>query len=105
MNAGARALLPKPKDAQSFIFECPANQILNKRLKRIAKKANININLTMHTARHTFATSLLNQGVQIEIVSALLGHKKIATTQIYAQILPQKKTQAVLVLDKIYEKS
>ena len=48
-------------------------------------------NLTFHMARHTFATTVtLSNGVPIETVSKLLGHTKIATTQIYARVIERK---------------
>mgnify|MGYP001018973223 FL=1 len=48
-------------------------------------------NLTFHMARHTFATTVtLTNGVPIETVSKLLGHTKIATTQIYARVIERK---------------
>ncbi|MGH2564588.1 MAG: tyrosine-type recombinase/integrase, partial [Ginsengibacter sp.] len=52
---------------------------------------NINKNFTFHIARHTFATTVtLTNGVPIETVSKMLGHKNIRTTQLYAKILDRK---------------
>ena len=63
---------------------------MNAYLKEIALLCNISKNLTMHTARHTFATYTLTKGVPIETVSKLLGHKSLETTQIYAKIIDKK---------------
>jgi len=46
--------------------------------------------VTFHLARHTFATLFLSEGVPLESLSKMLGHKNIATTQIYAKILNEK---------------
>jgi len=68
-----------------------SNQKYNAYLKEIVTICGINKTLTTHTARHTFATTVtLANGVPIETVSALLGHKSIKTTQIYAKIVAQK---------------
>ncbi|WP_211302155.1 tyrosine-type recombinase/integrase [Chitinophaga niastensis] len=59
----------------------------------------MNKNLTTHTARHTFATTVtLANGVPFEIVSAMLGHKSIRTTQIYAKIVASKVSVDVKTL-------
>jgi site-specific recombinase XerD len=58
-------------------------------------KAGITKNITFHCARHTHATLLLTNGVDIYTVSKLLGHKEIKTTQIYARIIDQTKKDAV----------
>ncbi len=73
------------------VFPINSNQKFNAYLKEIAAICQINKNLTTHTARHTFATTVtLSNGVPIETVSALLGHNSIRTTQIYAKIVAQK---------------
>lgn len=56
--------------------------------------------LTFHLARHTFATSItLNNGVPIESVSAMLGHRKIPTTQHYAKLLGRKLEEDMFTLE------
>ena len=67
------------------------NQKLNCYLKEIAELCGIKKNLTFHLARHTFATTMtLGKGVPIELVSKMLGHTNIQTTQIYARITNEK---------------
>ncbi|CAM4220086.1 site-specific integrase [Gillisia limnaea] len=85
------------------------NEKLNVYLKEVAILCGIKKNLTYHMARHTFATTVtLSNGVPIETVSKLLGHTKIATTQIYARVLEKKVSDDMnalrLVLDKNKEK-
>jgi site-specific recombinase XerD len=64
---------------------------MNAYLKEIADLCGINKNLTYHIARHTFATTItLSNGVPIETVSKMLGHRNLKTTQLYARILDQK---------------
>jgi site-specific recombinase XerD len=64
------------------------NQKVNAYLKEIADICGIQKELTFHIARHTFATTVtLANGVSIESVSKMLGHKNIRTTQHYAKIL------------------
>jgi len=61
---------------------------MNAYLKEIADICDIDKELTYHIARHTFATTVtLSNGVSIESVSKMLGHKSIKTTQHYAKIL------------------
>lgn len=68
-----------------------SNQKYNSYLKELADVCGITKNLTSHTARHTFATTVtLSNGVPIESVSKMLGHKKIQTTQHYARVLDNK---------------
>ena len=57
-----------------------------------------------HVSRHSYATMMLTIGVDIYTVSKLLGHKNVATTQIYAKIIDQKKIDAVNMMDKFFDK-
>jgi site-specific recombinase XerD len=77
-----------------------SNQRYNQYLKVIAKKCDIKKNITTHTARHTFATTVtLNNNIPIEVVGAMLGHKKISTTQIYAKIVNSTINDKMLELN------
>lgn len=68
-----------------------SNQKMNAYLKEIADVCGIHKNLTYHLARHTFATTVtLSNGVPMETVSKMLGHKNLRTTQLYAKILDKK---------------
>lgn len=69
------------------IFPLPSNGWCNVCLRRVLQKAGIQRPVTFHCARHTFATTItLSQGIPIESISRMLGHKNIRTTQIYAAI-------------------
>jgi site-specific recombinase XerD len=76
---------------KNMLLPIKSNQNFNAYLKEVADICGIKKNLTTHTARHTFATTVtLANGVPLETVSALLGHKSIKTTQIYAKIVAKK---------------
>jgi integrase len=76
-----------------------SNQKMNSYLKEIADVCGINKDLTFHAARHTFATTVtLSNGVPIESVSKMLGHKNLKSTQIYARVLDLKVSTDMIVL-------
>ena len=76
-----------------------SNQKTNSYLKEIADVCGISKELTFHIARHTFATTVtLSNGVPIESVSKMLGHKDLKTTQHYAKILDRKVSDDMMLL-------
>ena len=68
---------------------------MNLELQKWCMKAGITKNITFHSARHTFATLQLTLGTDIYTVSKLLGHKNLKTTQVYSNIIDQKKIEAI----------
>jgi site-specific recombinase XerD len=76
-----------------------SNQKMNAYLKEIASVCEIGKELTFHIARHTFATTVtLTNGVPIESVSKMLGHKNLRTTQHYAKVLDRKVSEDMKML-------
>ena len=59
---------------------------LNRAIHAAAEAARIDKRVSMHTLRHSFATHLLEQKVDIRVIQVLLGHKKLDTTALYAQV-------------------
>jgi site-specific recombinase XerD len=77
------------------------NQRLNSYLKELGDICGFKKELTFHCARHTFATTVtLSNGVPIETVGKMLGHKTLRTTQIYAKVLDNKVSQDMQHLKK-----
>jgi site-specific recombinase XerD len=73
------------------LLPVPSNQRVNAYLKEIAVICEISTKITFHVARHTFATTItLDNGVPIDSVSKMLGHRSVKTTQIYARVTDRK---------------
>ncbi len=80
-----------------------SNQKMNAYLKEISTLCEIDKNFSTHLARHTFATTVtLTNGVSLESVSKMLGHKSIKTTQHYAKIVDRKVSDDMLLLKAKY---
>ena len=78
------------------VFPVPPYRSCLRSLKRLGKKCGITKPLSWHVSRHSFATSVcLSNGVPIETVSSMLGHKDIKTTQVYAKITKEKLSKDV----------
>ncbi|WP_348797299.1 site-specific integrase [Flavobacterium adhaerens] len=84
---------------QDKLLPILSNQKMNAYLKEIAGVCEIEKELTFHIARHTFATTVtLTNGVPIESVSKMLGHKNLRTTQHYAKVLDKKVSEDMRIL-------
>jgi len=97
VSSEALKWLPERQDAkdENLVYTLPRNDHANEVLRQWVKDAEIKKQVTFHCSRHTAATLNLSLGVPLEVVSKLLGHTKISTTQIYAKIVNEARRQAV----------
>lgn len=80
----------EPIRTSNRLFCIGSLDMVNRRIKSIAKKCGIKKSISFHLSRHSFAVLALNYGMPIESVSKILGHTSIATTQIYAKVTNTK---------------
>ena len=101
----AKSWMPeRPKDAgDQLVFpNAPKLGAANRALKNMAKRAGINKLVTFHTSRHTFATMTLTAGADLYTTSKLLGHTSVHTTEIYADVVMEKKADAVNLTNGLF---
>lgn len=89
--------------AADTVFKLPAQQTIDKALKRWAQRAGIEKRVSFHTARHTFATIGLKHGIDIYTMAKLLGHRSLESTQIYAKVVDESKRKAVDLMPSLSE--
>lgn len=70
-----------------------SDQSIRHMVKNLALKANIQVHVTPHVFRHSFATLLLEKDVDIKYIQSLLGHSSIMTTQLYTHVNREKQKQ------------
>ena len=81
------------------VFAMSTLDSIDDSLKNIARECGIDKQLSFHLARHTYATTIcLSNGVSLETLSKMLGHKNITTTQIYAKVTPPMIDREVTML-------
>lgn len=81
----ATSLLPEKYFEKQNVLTVYTNQYYNRELKKVISIAGIKKNITTHSARHTFAMVSLELGIPLPLISSLMGHTKIGTTQIYGK--------------------
>lgn len=94
----------RERPAAPYLFASPAGYLpqtstIREALSKAAKDAGIKKHVTPHVLRHSFATHLLEQGVDVRVVSALLGHAKLETTARYARVTRKIVQQTPSPLD------
>ena len=77
---------------------------MNTALARWVLEAGITKLITFHCARHTYATILLEEDVNIRVIQDMLGHKELRTTLIYAKIIDKKRREAASIFDAEFKK-
>lgn len=80
-------ILEKYRDNVQDFFHIKDNSNVNKDLIILARLAGLSKKISFHTARHTNATLLIYNGVNITTVQKLLGHKSVKTTQVYTNVM------------------
>jgi len=101
LNSLARDLLGRIPSRGPYVFPSPKNpREPRQEVKRVwlRVRAAAGISKPLHALRHSFATVALNEGVPLEMVGALLGHKNPATTLRYAKVEAQKRREAAEAL-------
>lgn len=104
IKLNSEALRWMPERTSGKVFELPNMGNVNVQIKDWVKLAGINKYVCFHTARHTFATMSLTLGADLYTVSKLLAHQNISVTQIYAEIIDEKKDKAVDLMNGIFDK-
>lgn len=99
INSKCRAVLKRQKRNGNFVFTIRDKEIsadwLTRSFKKCVLSADLDKAYNFHTLRHTFASWLVQRGVSIYIVSKLLGHASVKTTEIYSHLIPDAFNNAV----------
>ena len=100
----AREYLPVRRGCDELVFpDLPRNiGVIDAVIRQWAADAGIGKKVTFYTSRHTFATLNLTQGADLYVVSQLLGHKEIRTTEGYAEIIDVRRTEAMYMIDSLF---
>ncbi len=102
ISGQAKKLLGQRRQATDRVFKgLKYGAHFNNHILKWCMKAGITKHITFHSARHTHAVLLLENGADIYTVSKILGHKEIRTTQVYAKIVDKKKKEAAHLIPEL----
>jgi len=80
-----------------------SEQKMNEEIKEVMKILKINKSISLHCARHTFATNYLRVGGKVEVLQKILGHSSITETMIYVKIYESEKENSIDLLDNLFD--
>lgn len=86
------------------LFPLPSYDVMRRVLPQWIKAAGITKVITFHCARHTFATLQISLGTDIYVVSKMLGHSDVRTTQVYAKLVDQRRDDAMNLLASLLKR-
>lgn len=104
-----RLIIPLIEEAYGYIenntgvgrfFPTITETTINRNLKEVARIAGIKKRISFHMARHTFATTFLDNGGKVEVLQHLLGHSKLESTMVYYHITESRKRESMGVFDE-----
>lgn len=82
-------------------FQVLSSQVTNRDLKEVMTLARINKSISIHCARHSFATIAGELGVPVEVIMQLLGHSNIKITMGYVKVTQPSLTKGMMLMDKL----
>ena len=88
-------IIQKQKDWKEF----DKKQEFVRKFKLAVRKANLSDKIHFHTLRHSFASNLVQNGVELYVVKELLGHEDVRTTQIYSHLQSDNLFKAIKLLN------
>ena len=103
LNEAAYDVLSRLERKGEYVFcrwdgEKRDKHFISRRFKKCLRKVDLGEGFSFHSLRHTFASHLVQKGVSLYIVSKLLGHSNLKTTEIYAHLAPEKYHDVVGLL-------
>lgn len=101
INADARSYMGERGAVSQSVFGRYHRNTIGNAIRDWVAEAGISKHITFHCARHTFATLLISADTNLFVVSKLLGHRNIKTTEIYAKVVDNIKRDAVNALSKL----
>src|SRR5690606_14635542 len=95
ISAQAVAIMGKNDSDSEFVFERIVYHSLNNNLRKWLTTAEVNKKVTFHNFRTSYAVAQLEAGADIYLISKMLGHRNVTTTEIYAKIVDERKDSTV----------
>ena len=101
LNDGLLSLIGQKPEKDDYIFHLPSHTMCLKALRTWTSRAGIDKHITWHSARHSMAVNILNNGANIKTVASLLGHSGLKHTEKYTRAVDSLKEKAINSLPEL----